>query len=271
MQVPLSVKQVFAFTQRDMQNWASYRTAVITQIVNIFIGVFSWGVAAAYVQKPVQEMYHSDYISFLVVGVAISNLIMPIVQGVERQLNPWTLETVLMTGISTPVFVIGNITWTYLISVFSFVPYLLIGTYFFHAKLNANIPAVVVAFVISAAILMGLAMISTGIRIVTKSTDPVTWAINVLQNLFAGVAFPVIYLNTILFPGASVISWFLPQTWVYHLCRLAMLTDPSLTNPSVLLDFIKGAAFAVILLPIGYFVLRWGIARSKREGTLGWY
>ena len=271
MQIPLSVKQVFAFTQRDMQSWASYRTAVITQLINIFIGVFSWGVAAAYVQKPVQEMYHSDYISFLVVGVAISNLIMPIVQGVERQLNPWTLETVLMTGISTPVFVIGNITWTYLISVFSFVPYILIGTYFFHAKLNANIPAVAAAFVISAAILMGLAMISTGIRIVTKSTDPVTWAVNVLQNLFAGVAFPVIYLNTILFPGASSISWFLPQTWVYHLSRLAMLTNPSLSDPAVLLDFLKGTAFAVVLLPAGYYVLRWGIARSKKEGTLGWY
>ncbi len=271
MDIPLSLKQVAAFTQRDMQSWTSYNTALVTQVINIFIGVFSWGVAAAYVQKPVQEMYDSDYISFLVVGVAISNLIMPIVQGVERQLNPWTLETVLMTGISTPVFVIGNITWTYVISVFTFVPYLLIGTHFFHARLNANIPAVIVAFVISAAILMGLAMISTGVRIVTKSTDPVTWAVNVLQNLFAGVAFPVVYLNSILFPGAATISWFLPQTWVYHLCRLAMLTGASLADPGILLEFIKGSVFAVILLPVGYWILRWGIARSKREGTLGWY
>jgi hypothetical protein len=271
MRMPVGMKQILAFTLRDMQSWASYRTAVITQLINIFIGVFSWGVAAAYVQKPVQEMYHSDYISFLVVGVAISNLIMPIVQGVERQLNPWTLETVLMTGISTPVFVIGNITWTYVISIVTFIPYLLIGTAFFHVHINANPVAAVLAFVISAGILLGLAMISTGIRIVTKSTDPVTWAFNVLQNLFAGVAFPVIYLNSILFPGAATISWFLPQTWVYHLSRLAMLTNPSLGDPAVLLDFLKGAAFAIVLLPLGNYVLRWGINRSKREGTLGWY
>jgi ABC-type multidrug transport system permease subunit len=244
---------------------------MVTHVINIFIGVFSWGVAAAYVQKPVKEMYNSDYISFLVAGVAISNLIMPIVQGVERQLNPWTLETVLMTGISTPVFVIGNITWTYVLSVFTFIPYLFIGTYVFHAKLNVNILAVIVAFIISAAILMGLAMISMGVRIVTKSTDPVTWAINILQNLFAGVAFPVIYLNTILLPGASTISWFLPQTWVYHLCRLSMLTNPSLQDPKIMVEFLKGLAFSVILLPVGYRILRWGIARSKREGTLGWY
>ncbi len=271
MEMPLALKQIIAFTQRDAQSWTSYKTAMITQIINIFIGVFAWGVAAAYVQKPVQEMYNSDYISFLIVGVAISNLVMPIVQGVERQLNPWTLETILMTGIKTPVFVIGNITWTYILSALSFIPYLLIGTYIFHAKLHANILAVIVAFTISAAILMGLAMISTGIRIVTKSTDPVTWAINVLQNLFAGVAFPVMYLNTILFPGASTISWFLPQTWVYHLSRLAMLTNPSLGDPQILVEYLKGLAFAVVLLPLGYHILQWGIDRSKREGTLGWY
>ena len=271
MEIPLQLKQIVAFTKRDVQSWATYKAALTTQVINIFIGVFSWGVAAAYVQRPVQEMYNSDYISFLIAGVAISNLILPIAQGVERQLNPWTLETVLMTGISTPVFVIGNIMWTYVISVLTFVPYLIIGVYVFHAKLNVAPPALIVAFIVSAAILIGLAMISTGVRIVTKSTDPITWAISTLQSLFAGVAFPVVYLNTILFPGASTISWLLPQTWVYHLWRLSMLTHPSLTDPKIIVQFLEASAFAVVLLPLGYWILRWGIARSKKEGTLGWY
>jgi len=50
-----------------------------------------------------------------------------------------------------------------------------------------------------------------------------------------------------------------------------MLDNSSLLDPSVLIEFLKGMAFAVVLLPIGYRVLRWGIDRSKREGTLGWY
>jgi hypothetical protein len=235
------------------------------------IGVFSWGISAAYVQRPVQEMYGSDYISFLLVGMAVSNLIMPLVLGVQNQLNPWTLETILMTSIRTPIFVLGNIMWTYIFSVLSFIPYLLIGTSFFHASIRPNLLAVVMALAISAAIMMGLSMISTGLRILTKSTDPITWAINILQSLFAGVAFPVIYLDTILFPGASTISWFLPQTWVYHLCRISMLTNPSLTDPSVLVMFLLGALFAAVLLPVGYKVFWWGVNKSKREGTLGWY
>ncbi len=269
--IPMQLKQIMAFTKRDFFNWVSYRTAMTTQSISILIGVFSWGITASYVQKPVAEMYQSDYISFLIVGIAISNLVMPLVQGVERQLNPWTLETVLMTGIKIPVFVIGNISWNYIFSALTFIPYLLIGIYVFNAQLNINIISAILAFTISAVIMMSLAFISTGIRIVTKSTDPITWAINVLQNLLSGVAFPVVFLDEILFPGVSTFSWFLPQTWVYHLCRLAMLTNASLTDPSVLSDFLKGLLFAVILLPVGYFVLRWGVARSKKEGTLGWY
>jgi hypothetical protein len=271
MEIPIALKQIFAFTKRDFLSWTTYRTAVLTQIIGIFIAVFSWGVGAAYVQKPVAEMYSSDYISFLIVGLAVGNLIMPLAQGVERQLNPWTLETVFMTGIKTPVFVLGNVMWTYIFSVFSFIPYLVIGTYLFHAQLNVNILSTVFAFMISAAILMGLAMISTGLRIVTKSTDPITWIVNVLQNLFAGILFPVVFLDTIFFPGVSTLSWFLPQTWVYHLCRLAMLTNVSLADPAVLVTFIEGGLFAVVLMPIGYKVFIWGVNKSKREGTLGWY
>ncbi|MDQ1281417.1 MAG: hypothetical protein QG670_2682 [Thermoproteota archaeon] len=245
---------------------------VYSQIVNIFVGVFSWGVTAEYVNKPVPEMYSgTSYISFLIVGVAVGNLILPLVQGVQTQLNPWTLETVLMTNISTPVFVIGNVMWAYIFSIISLIPYLIIGTFFFGAKLNINIPSTVLAFIISAAILVGLAMISTGLRIVTKSTDPITWIINILQSIFAGIAFPVAFLDKIFFPGISTISWFLPQTWVYHLCRLAMLTDASLLNPSVIIQFFEGSIFAIVFLPIGYKTFQWGVKRSKREGTLGWY
>lgn len=265
------LKQILAFTKRDALSWTTYRAAAITQVIGILIGVFSWGVSAAYVQKPVSEMYSSDYISFLIVGLAVSNLIMPLAQGVERQLNPWTLETIFMTGISKTAFVLGNVMWTYIFSIINFIPYLVIGTYLFKAQLNPNLLATALAFVISAAILIGLAMISTGIRIVTKSTDPITWLINVMQNLFSGVMFPVVYLDTIFFQGASTVSWFLPQTWVYHLCRLSMLTNPSLTDPAIQLAFLAGALFAVLLLPIGYKIFSWGINKAKREGTLGWY
>jgi len=81
MEIPIALRQIAAFTKRDFYTWTTYKTAMVTQLINIFIGVFAWGVSATYVQRPVNEMYGSDYISFLVVGIAIGNLIMPLVQG----------------------------------------------------------------------------------------------------------------------------------------------------------------------------------------------
>jgi len=158
-----------------------------------------------------------------------------------------------------------------LFSIITFVPYLVIGILVFGAKLNVNFTATILAFTISAAILMGLAMVSSGLRIVTKSTAPITWAINIFQNLFSGIAFPVVYLDTIFFPGVSTVSWFLPQTWVYHLCRLSMLTNPNLFDPVILIQYLKGLVFAVVLFPVGYKIFQWGVLRAKREGTLGHY
>jgi len=269
MKISIALEQIFAFTKQDFYGWSTYKTAVITQIITVVVGILTWGINATYRNRPVLE-YNTDYVSFLIVGLTIGSIVMPLVQGVERRLNPWTLETILMTGVSVPVFVVGNISWNYIFSIIVFIPQLLIGILWFNARLNVNIYSTILAFAISAAILLGLAMVSTGMRLVTKSTDPMTWAINTLSQLAAGMSFPVQFLDQI-FPGVSSFAWFLPQTWVYHLCREAMLMGLSLTAPQMQYDLLKGLAFAIILFPMGYYVFSWGLRRSKRDGTLGWF
>src|SRR5271157_4899686 len=96
IEIPISLKQIAAFTKRDAISWATYKTAAIISIINIFVGVFSWGIGATFVNRGVAQ-YNTDYISFLFMGIAISQLLMPLVQGVSF-LNPWTLETIMMTG-----------------------------------------------------------------------------------------------------------------------------------------------------------------------------
>ena len=73
MDLGLKLKQIATFTKRDFYSWTTYKTAMVTQLINIFVGVFSWGVRAAYVQKPVPEMYGSDYIS----SVSYTHLTLP--------------------------------------------------------------------------------------------------------------------------------------------------------------------------------------------------
>ncbi|MEM2342075.1 MAG: ABC transporter permease [Candidatus Bathyarchaeia archaeon] len=265
----VALRQIAAFAKRDFRDWRTYRTQVITQLITIAIGIFSWAINAIYRNRPVPE-YETDYISFLVVGLVIGNLVMPISQGLERRLNPWTLENIIMTGIPIPIFVAGQIAWPYIFSLATFIPQLLIGIFWFGVRLRVNPISTLLAFIISAMILLGLAMTSIGFRLVTKSTDPITWTINTLQQLLAGISFPVQFLDTFI-PGISNLSWFLPQTWVYHLWRLAMLKAASITDFTILLEFLKGSAFAIILFPLGYKAFRWGLNRARKDGTLGWF
>ena len=265
----IAIRQTLAFAKRDFRNWKTYKTQVIAQLITVAIGILTWSINALYRNRPVPE-YQTDYISFLVVGLVIGNLVMPIAQGIENRLNPWTLENIIMTDISIPVFVAGTMSWPYLFSLLTFIPQILVGVFWFGAKLRINLLSTFLAFVISTMIFLGLAMISTGFRLVTKSTDPVTWTMNTLQQLLAGMSFPVQFLDTIL-PGASTFSWALPQTWVYHLWRLAMLKAASITDPSIQKDFAIGTIFAIILFLLGYKIFQWDLNRAKRDGTLGWF
>lgn len=269
MEFPFEPRKIWALTKRDIHNWTSYKSQAVTFILTSLIGIASWGFNATYRNVPVPQ-YNTDYVSFLVVGILISNLILPLQQGLQRRLNPWTLETILMSGVSTPTFVLGTVMWTYIISVVLLIPQIILGVYFFGAHLAVNLISFVVAIFISSLIVFSLAVISTGMRIVTKVTDPVTWGLTVSASLLSGMTFPVQHLNDYV-PGLSTVSWILPQTWVYHIIRLAALDNASLLDPSVAISFLVATAFALVMIPLAFGIYRWGLNRAKRDGTLGWY
>ena len=89
-------------------------------------------------------------------------------------------------------------------------------------------------------------------------------------SLLSGLTYPVQQLNTY-YPGLSTVSWLLPQTWIYHITRLATLEAGSLLNPGIAEAFLVTLAYALALVPISYYVYRWGLSRAKKDGTLGWY
>ena len=269
MEFPIEFSKVWALTKRDIFNWSTYKSQAITTLLGGLIGIAAWGFNATFVNRPVPE-YNTDYVSFLIIGVLVTNLVLPFGAGVQKQLNPFTLETILMTGLRTPTFVLGTSLWTYILSVVLFVPQIFIGVYVFGAHLVINYVSFFAAVSISTLIIFCLAMVSTGIRLVTKVTDPVTWAIGIAASLLAGVSYPVDHLNAYV-PGLSTVSWILPQTWIYHIIRLSTLEAGSLLDIQILIPFLVTLAYALILVPISFGVYRWGLNRAKKDGTLGWY
>jgi hypothetical protein len=268
MEFPIEFSKVWALTKRDMYNWSTYKSQAITTVTGGLIGIAAWGLNSTFVNRPVPE-YNTDYVSFLIVGVLIANLVLPFGSGVQKQLNPWTLETILMTGLRAPTFILGTSLWTYIISVIFFIPQIFIGVYVFGAHLSVNYISLAISMFISTVIIFCFAMISTGIRMVTKVTDPVTWGIGVAASLLSGFAFPVDHLNNYV-PGLSTVSWILPQTWIYHIIRLSTLEAGSLLDLQIVIPFLITLAYSIVLVPISVFSYRWGLNRAKKDGTLGW-
>ena len=269
MESPIEFGKAWALIRKDMKNWTSYRSSVFTSIAGAILGVASWGLLGTFNTTTVAE-YNTNYVSFLVVGILITNIMMPVVSGTSNRLSPWSLETILMTGISAPTYVLGTIGWGFITAVIFTLPQFILSIIIFPVVLRINIISFILAFTISFVIMFSLGMISTGIKLVTKVTDPITWFLIAAQGLFAGMTFPVSHLDSIL-PGLSMVSWFIPQTWIYDTIRLSLLSDGSLTDLSVAMAFLGATIVALILAPIGYYLFRWGLMRAKKEGNIGWY
>jgi hypothetical protein len=252
-----------------MRNWASYKSQIVTTLIGAAIGIASWGLLGTYNTASVPE-YNTNYVSFLVSGIIITSMVIPISTGISSRLAPASLETILMTGINSPTYVLGSLGWTYIMSMVLVIPQLALALVLFPIALRIDPLTLVVAFAISSVIMFSLSMIAAGMRLVTKVTDPVSWFLAAAPTLLAGMTFPIQHLNSVL-PGLSDVSWFIPQTWVYDTMRIGLLTGGSVADPSFALHFLGAAVVALVLLPLGIHAFNWGLRRAKQQGTIGWY
>jgi hypothetical protein len=268
---------VWALIRRDAHNWSSYKLQMVIAILGALVGFASWGFNASYRNVTVSfqgfsptPVYQISYLSFIVSGILVSNVVLSLTGGVTGGLRPWMLESILMTGIRPSTFVLGTVAWSYLLSIVFFFPQLLIGLLYFNVSLNVNFLSFIIAVLISGVIVFGISMASVGMRLVTKVTDPINWLLGISLSLLSGQTFPIQYLNSY-FPGISAISWSLPYTWIFYVVRLSTLTDASIFDPGMAEALLISLAYAIVLVPVGLFVFRWGLRVAKKKGTLGWF
>ena len=273
----LEWQKALALWRRDMNTWSSYKMQIVISIVGALVGFASWGFNASYRNATVVLYSYQttpvatvSYLSFIVTGILVSNVVLSLTSGLTSGLRPWMLESILMTGIRPSTFVLGTVGWSYMLSVIFFIPQLMIGVFFFNVGLSVNLVSFFLAVLISGIIVFGLSMASVGMRLVTKVTDPVNWILGISMSLLSGQTFPVQFLNKY-FPGIQYISWCLPYTWIFDIIRLTTLANASILQPSVAVAFLVSASFALVLVPLGLVVFIWGLRRAKKQGTLGWF
>jgi len=263
--------RALAFLKRDAAQQLSYRTALVLEIVSIFIIATMFFFLARVVDPAANPLFAahggSGYFAFALTGIALSNYLSLSLYGFADQIRQGQVSGSLEALFLTPARAWEIVTWS---SLWSFVYqslkiglYLAIGTLFGLSLKNANWPGALLVLLLSILALAPLGILAAAFIVIWKKGDPISYFLTSLSTLLAGVYYPVEVLPHWL----QQIAQALPLTHAVRGFRAALLEGTPLAAlaPSLL----ALGLFAVALGPPSLFAFTRAVAWAKRNGALG--
>ena len=257
--------KIYFFMKRDILSFSTYKTNILLSVLSAFFGALSYAFLGNSAQvQSVLDLYHMNFTTYLVIGLAFNTYLSQSLTLVQRTINPWSLEEVLVSPTGLFTFIVGSSLWGFIWSTLVIVIYLAVGILAFGVVLSINIIGTIVIVALGIATFTGFSMIGAGILILTKQGDPVSTVITIATNLFGNVLFPI----QVMPPVLQVVSYFVPQYYFFTTIR-QVLTGAALT--SILPDLSILIVMCLIIVPLGYFAYSWCLKTSKKNGTLSWF
>ncbi len=259
------IEKIYYFMKRDVIQFSTYKTNMVLMVLSALFGALSYAFLGSNASmQSVLEMYNMSLTTYLLIGIAFNTYLAQSLTLIQKTINPWALEEVLVSPTRLTTFIIGSSLWGFIWSTGVIAIYLAVGVLAFGVVLSVNVAGTVLVLALGIGTFIGFSMIGAGILIVTKQGDPVTTLITIATGLFGNVLFPPQVMPAQL----QMISYFVPQYYFFTAIRL-MLTGWSIEMilPQIL---ILGLMCAVIL-PLGYAVYSWCLKTARKNGTLSWF
>jgi ABC-2 type transport system permease protein len=254
--------KVYYFMKRDIVSFATYKTNILLSVVSAFFGALSYAFLGANATVP--SVTGMPYVTWLIIGLAFNTYLSQSLTLVQRTINPWSLEEVLVSPTGLVTFIIGSSLWGFIWSTLVIVIYLAVGILAFGVILSINILGTMLVVALGIGTFIGFSMIGAGVLILTKQGDPVTTLITIATNLFGNVIFPVLVMPISL----RIISLFVPQ-YYFFLCIRPMLIGQGIA--AILPDLLVLGLMCAIILPFGYWIYAWCLRTARKNGTLSWF
>ena len=259
------LEKIFYFMKRDIISFSTYKTNIAILVFTAVFGALSFAYLGSNASmQSVLQLYGENFTTYILIGLAFSSYLTQSLTLVQKTINPWALEEVLVSPTSLTTFIIGSSIWGFIWSTATVVVYLAIGVFIFGVSLSINILGTVIVVALGISAFIGFSMIGSGILILTKQGDPVTALITIATSLFGNVLFP----PQVLPPVLQTIAYVLPQYYFFKCIRL-MLTG--WTIPMILPDLLILTLMCAIIVPLGYGVYAWCLKTARKNGTLSWF
>lgn len=259
------LEKIWYFMKRDMVSFSTYKTNIAILLFTAVFGALSFAyLGESSVNQVVQQTFNTSFTTYLLIGLAFNTYLGQALTLVQKTINPWALEEVLVSPTRLTTFIIGSSIWGFVWSTGVVVIYLAIGVYFFGVSLSINIIGTLIVLALGVGTFIGFSMIGSGILIITKQGDPVSALITISTSLFGNVLFP----PQVLPPLLQVIAYVTPP-YYFFTCIKHILTGWTILM--ILPDLEILAVMCAIIVPLGYVVYAWCLKTARKNGTLSWF
>ena len=265
MAVLEELEKIWYFMKRDMISFSTYKTNIAILVFTAVFGALSFAYLGSNASvQSVLQLYRENFTTYLLIGLAFSSYLTQSLTLVQKTINPWALEEVLVSPTRLSTFIIGSSIWGFIWSTGTVVIYLAIGVFIFGVSLSINILGTIIVVALGISAFIGFSMIGSGILILTKQGDPVTALITIATSLFGNVLFP----PQVLPPVLQAISYVLPQYYFFKCIRL-ILTGSTIL--AILPELEILALMCAIIVPLGYAIYALCLKTARKNGTLSWF
>lgn len=263
-------REVWLFFWRDLTIARTYRTLFVLEAVEALFGTATLYYVARLVDSPAVQQalpQRGGYFAFSLVGFIFLDYLNAALNTFDSSLtearDSGTLEHVLVTQTSLPVFLAGSSIYPFVSTTVRIAVYIAWGAVLFGFPLReANWLAVIGVLVASLLAFSGLGILSASYLLLFKRGNPAKWLFLGFTSLTSGTLFPV----SVLPHSLQFVARLNPVTYSLDAMRAALLAGSSvdtLWRPVMVL-----LGFAVVLLPISMIVFAWSLRRTKATGTL---
>lgn len=264
------LRQLGMYLRRVWWEQTSYKTALALGAVTSGVGLVQFILLGHYLQAGNQfadlNAYGGNIVAYFLSGSVFAGFVAVCLSGfssyLQAEQHAGTLESVAMSPMPLSramVFSgVGGLIGTVIGSA------VMLGTFglLFHIRYQVDLAGMVLVLTFLVLALGSCGLAGCGVLLITKRGDPVTWVVTTLTTLLSGVLYPPSVL-----PGwLQSVAGVLPTTYALDGLRRSMLAGAGAA--SVWGSVVPLAVWAAIGLPLGFLVLRYGLARAQREGTL---
>lgn len=262
------MSMVWAFLRRDWFRQTSYRLFFVGQVAQMVLLVGVVYLIGSAVSGIAGFKVGTDYVRFLLVGIACADVFTACVQAGPNTLREaqmtGTLETMMLAPIRAVQLILASTAFPILKSATRAAIVLVVGAVAFKFWPNANLAGAVMVIVPAYVAFASVSLLGASYVLAFKQGDPVTGVFMGVSGLIGGAVIPVAVLPWVL----QAVGFVLPLTHAVAGVRDA-LDGAALAQvaPQSLMLWLSAA----ILAPAAVIAFRFSLRVAVRDGSLVHY